>query len=201
MITVFSDMVENFLEVFMDDLSVFGMDKEKIEVIKKLPPPTTVKGIRSFLGHTRFYKRFNKDLLKISKTLCALLEHNRPLNFDEPFLRAFEELRKQLVTAPIVIPPQWTLPFDLMCHANDFAVGVVLRKRKNKVFHAINYSSRTLIDAQLNYTITKNELLAVVFAFDKFKSYLVRTKVTVYTNHSAIKYFVTKKDSNPRLIM
>ena len=68
------------------------------------------------------------------------------------------------------------------------------------MFHSIYYASKPLQGAQLNYTVTEKELLAVVFAFDKFRSYLVGTKVIVYTNHSAIKYLVEKKDAKPRLI-
>lgn len=116
-------------------------------MIENFPPPTTIKDIRSFLGHAGFYRRFIKDFSKISKPLCALLDHNKPFNFDEPCLQAFEELKKQLVIAPIVIASEWTLPFELMCNANDYAVGAVLRQRKNKVFHAIYYASGILMDA------------------------------------------------------
>ena len=81
-----------------------------------------------------------------------------------------------------------------------FAVGAVLGQRKEKVFYAIYYASRTLNDAQLNYATTDKELLVVVFSFDKFRPYLIGNKVIVFTNHSAIKYFITKKDAKPRLI-
>ena len=87
-----------------------------------------------------------------------------------------------------------------MCHASDFADGVVLGLRKEKVFYAIYYASQTLNDAQLNYATTEKELLAVVFAFYKFRPYLIGNKVIVFTDHSAIKYSMTKKDAKPRLI-
>ena len=76
----------------------------------------------------------------------------------------------------------------------------VLGQRKDMIFHSIYYASKTLVNAQLNYTTTEKELLAVVFAFDKFKAYLVGTKVTVYTDHSTINYLISKKDAKPRLI-
>ncbi|KAH9649073.1 hypothetical protein KPL70_025843 [Citrus sinensis] len=88
-------------------------------------------------------------------------------------LQAFGELKKVLITAPVVIAPDWTLPFELMCDASDHSVGAVLGQRNNKVFHSIYYASKTLTQAQINYTITDKELLAVVFVFDKFKAYLV----------------------------
>ena len=81
------------------------VDNVKIEVIDKLPPPTSVKGIRSFLRHDGFYRRFIKEFSKISKPLCMLVEHDRPFNFDENYLKAFIELKRALVTIPIVVAP------------------------------------------------------------------------------------------------
>ena len=169
------------------------VDKEKLEVIDKLPPPTSVKGIRSFLGHGGLHRRFIKDFFKIGKPLCSLLEHDKPFNVDEECLKAFRELNKALVTAP-----DWSLPFEPMCDASDHSVGVVLGQRKNKIFHSIYYKKfslhllyyKTLTHAQINYTTTEKELLAVVFAFDKFRAYLVGTQVTVYTDHVAIRYLI-----------
>ncbi|KAM1961903.1 hypothetical protein FF1_022008 [Malus domestica] len=87
-----------------------------------------------------------------------------------------------------------------MCDASDYALRAVLGQRKDKRPHVIYYASRTLNDAQLNYSTTEKELLAVVFALDKFRSYLIGTKVIVFTDHAALKYLLTKKDSKPRLI-
>ena len=113
------------------------MDKAKIELIGKLPPPTSVKGIISFLGHVGFYRRFIKDFSKIAKPLCMLLEHDRHFNFDEDCIKAFCELKKALVTAPVVIAQDWSLPFELMCDASDHSIGVMLGQMKNKIFHSI----------------------------------------------------------------
>ncbi|KAL4361098.1 hypothetical protein GQ457_04G021890 [Hibiscus cannabinus] len=176
------------------------VDKAKIEVISKLPPPTTVKGIRSFLGHAGFYRRFIEDFSKITKPLCSLLEQGRQFEFNEECTKAFNLLKQKLVTVPIVEPPDWKLPFELMCDASDYAVGAVLGQRKGKIFHPIYYANKTLNGAQVNYTTTEKEMLAAIFAFDKFRSYLIGTKVTVYTDHSAIKYLLSKKDAKPRLI-
>jgi len=81
----------------------------------------------------------------------------------------------------------------------DRQQGAVLGQTKNKKHHAIAYASKTLIGAQLNYATTKKELLAVVFAIDKFRSYLVGAKIIVYTDHAALKYLLSKKDAKPRL--
>ncbi|KAL4386603.1 hypothetical protein GQ457_09G000100 [Hibiscus cannabinus] len=188
--------------VLSHKISSKGMevDKAKIEVISKLPPPTTVKGIRSFLGHAGFYRRFIEDFSKITKPLCSLLEQGRPFEFNNDCTKAFNLLKQKLVTAPIVEPPDWKLPFELMCDASNYTVGAVLGQRKGKIFHPIYYASKTLNDAQVNYTTTEKEMLAVIFAFDKFRSYLIGTKVIVHTDHSAIKYLLSKKDAKPRLI-
>ncbi|KAJ9547549.1 hypothetical protein OSB04_020092 [Centaurea solstitialis] len=249
MMSIFSDMIEDTMEVFMDDFSVIGtsfdnclenlkkslerckthdlilnwekchfmvqegivlghlvsqrgleVDKAKIEVIMQLPEPSTVKGIRSFLGHAGFYRPFIKDFSKFSKPLYNLLHVDQPFDFTPECTKAFETLKKALVTAPIVIAPNWALPFEVMCDASDWAVGSVLGQKVNKIFHPIYYASRTLIDAQLNYTTTEKELLAIVFAFDRFRSYLIGTKVIVHTDHSAIKYLFNKTEAKPRLI-
>ncbi|GKB17883.1 reverse transcriptase domain-containing protein [Tanacetum coccineum] len=213
MMAIFYDMIEKNMEVFMNDFSVFGnsfknclsridkmlqrcedtnlclnwekshfmvkegivlghkiskkgieVDKAKIDVIAKLPHPTTVKGVRSFLGHA-----------------------------------AFQTLKKKLTEAPILIAPDWDLPFELMCDASDFAIGAVLGQRHEKHFRPIHYASKTMNEAESHYTTTEKEMLAVVYAFEKFRSYLILNKSVVYTDHSALKYLFAKKDSKARL--
>nr|GEY14958.1 hypothetical protein [Tanacetum cinerariifolium] len=203
MLAIFHDMVEKTMEVFMDDFSVFGnffenclsrldkmlqrcedtnlclnsekshfmvkegivlghkiskngiqVDRAKINVIAKLPHPTTVKGVRSFLGHA----------------------------------------------ASILTAPNWDLPFELMCDASDFAIGAVLGQRHEKHFKPIHYASKTMTDAESNYTTTEKEILAVVYAFKKFRSYLIMNKSIVHTDHSALKYLFAKKDAKARLL-
>lgn len=102
------------------------------------------------------------------------------------------------MAASIVVAPDLSLPFELMCDVSDFTIGAVLGQRLGKIFHAIYYTSRTLTKAELNYIIIEKELLVVVFAFDKFRSYLVCTRVIMYADHSAIIYLVAKKDAKPR---
>lgn len=176
------------------------VDRAKIEVIEKLPPPINVKGIRSFLGHAGFYRRFIKDFSKISKPLCDFLNKDAPFDFNSECLHAFNKLKQELISAPIVIAPDWNFPFELMCDASDYALGAVLGQRKDKKLHVIYYASKMLNDAQLNYTTTEKEMLAVVFAMDKFRSYLIGSKVIVFTDHSALKYLLSKEEPKPRLI-
>ena len=176
------------------------VDKANIEAIEMLPPPSSVKGIRSFLGHAGFYRRFIKDFSQIAKPLSNLLVQGIPFEFDPQCLHAFSVLKDKLISAPIVVAPDWSYPFELMCDASDFAIGAVLGQKREKIFQVIYYASRTLNDAQLNYATTEKELLAIVFAFDKFRPYLIGNKVVVHIDHSAIKYLMTKKDAKPRLI-
>ncbi|KAK1649975.1 hypothetical protein QYE76_067780 [Lolium multiflorum] len=176
------------------------VDRAKVEAIEKMPYPRDVKGIRSVLGHAGFYRRFIKDFSKISKPLTNLLQKDVPFVFDDDCKEAFETLKKALTTAPIVEPPDWNLPFEIMCDASDFAVGAVLGQRVDKKLNVIHYASKTLDAAQRNYATTEKELLAVVFACDKFRPYIVDSKVTIHTDHAAIRYLMTKKDAKPRLI-
>ncbi|CAJ2679749.1 unnamed protein product [Trifolium pratense] len=249
MMAIFADFINNIMEVFMDDFSVYGesfegclanlelvlqrcvkvnlvlnwekchfmvreglvlghivsnrgieVDKAKIEVIENLQPPKTIRDIRSFLGHAGFYRRFIKDFSKITKPLTGLLMKDAEFIFDDKCMEAFQHLKQALISAPIMQPPDWSEPFEIMCDASDYAVGAVLGQRKDKKLHAIYYASRTLDAAQLNYATTEKELLAVVFAIDKFRSYLVGSKIIIYTDHAAIRHLMSKKDAKPRLL-
>nr|GFA57618.1 reverse transcriptase domain-containing protein [Tanacetum cinerariifolium] len=176
------------------------VDKVKIEVISKLPHPTTVKGICSFLGHAGFYCRFIKDFSKISRPMTHLLEKNLPFIFSNECIQAFRTLKDKLTEAPILIAPNWDQPFELMCDASDFAVGAVLGQRIEKHFRPIHYASKTMNQAEANYTTIEKKMLAVVYAFEKFCSYLIMNKSIVYTGHSALKYLFAKKDAKARLL-
>ncbi|GKC51677.1 reverse transcriptase domain-containing protein [Tanacetum coccineum] len=176
------------------------VDKAKVYVIAKLPHPTSVKGIRIFLGHAGFYRRFIQDFSKIARPMTHLLEKDTPFIFSKECIEVFEILKKKLTEAPILVAPDWNLPFEIMYDASDFAVGAVLGKRKIKHFQPIHYASKTMTDAQAHYTTTEKELLAVVYAFEKFRSYLVLSKTIVYTDHSALKYLLAKQDAKPSLV-
>ena len=162
--------------------------------------PKGINGIRSFLGHAGFYRRFIKDFSKIYRPLTNLLQKDVPFVFDDDCVEAFETLKKALISAPIVQPPNWNLPFEIMCDASDYVVGAILGQRVDKKLNVIHYASKTLDSAQRNYATTKKEFLAVVFACDKFRSYIVDSKVIIHSDHAAIKYLMENKDAKPRLI-
>ncbi|GJV12101.1 reverse transcriptase domain-containing protein [Tanacetum coccineum] len=153
------------------------VDRAKVDVIAKLPHPTTVKGVRSFLGHAGFYRRFIQDFSKIARPMTHLLEKETPFVFSKECIDAFQTLKKKLTKSPILVVPDWNLPFEFMCDASDFVIGVVLGQRKMKHFQPIHYASKTMIEAQIHYTTTKKEMLVVVYAFEyKFQPYLVLSK-------------------------
>jgi hypothetical protein len=104
-------------------------------------------------------------------------------------------LKKALVSTPVIQPPNWHLPFEIMCDTSDYAIGAVLSQSKDKKHYAISYASKTLTGPQLNYTTTEKELLVVVFIIKKFRSYLLGIKVIVYIDDVALKYLLTKKDA------
>ncbi|XP_026378326.1 uncharacterized protein LOC113272743 [Papaver somniferum] len=188
MINIFPDMVDKFLEIFMDDFPVFGLsvdecivlghivskkgievDKSKVDLIQRLPQPRSVREIRSFLGHAGFYRKFIENLSKISRPLCSLLAKDVAFVFDDACKEAWEQLKALLTSALIVRPPDWTLLFGIMCDACDYVVGVVLGQRVDKLPYVIYYASKTLNDAQLNYSTTEKELLDVVMTLHWFK--------------------------------
>nr|GEZ10843.1 reverse transcriptase domain-containing protein [Tanacetum cinerariifolium] len=96
--------------------------------------------------------------------------------------------------------PDWDMPIELMCDASDFAIGAILEQRQDKHFRSIHYASKIMTEAESNYTTLEKEMLAVVYAFEKFRSYLIMNKSIVYTDHSALKYLFAKKDSKVRLL-
>nr|GFC07333.1 reverse transcriptase domain-containing protein [Tanacetum cinerariifolium] len=131
--------------------------------------------------------------------MTHLLEKNTSFVFSEDCIKAFQTLKKKLTEAPILIAPDWDLPFELMYDASDFAIGAVLRQRHEKHFRPIHNASKTMNDAETNYTTTEKEMFAVVYAFEKFRSYLIMNKSIVHTDHSALKYLFAKKDAKARL--
>nr|GEV94788.1 reverse transcriptase domain-containing protein [Tanacetum cinerariifolium] len=98
------------------------VDRAKVDVIAKLPHPTTLKGVRSFLGHAGFYCRFNQDFSKIARPMTHLLEKETPFVFSKECIDAFNTLKKKLTEAPILVVPDWNMPFELMCDASDYAI-------------------------------------------------------------------------------
>nr|GEY72759.1 reverse transcriptase domain-containing protein [Tanacetum cinerariifolium] len=174
-------------------------------------PDYVLTGRRAILWSKRALSsaiRFLRTGLRLTKPksmsllnyLIPQLSKDTPFIFSEDCIKAFQTLKKKLTEAPILIAPNWDLPFELMYDASDFAIGAVLGQHHEKHLRPIHYASKTLTDAESNYTTTKKEMLASVYAFEKFRSYLIRNKCIVHTDHSALKYLFTKKDAKARLL-
>ncbi|RDX88698.1 Retrovirus-related Pol polyprotein from transposon 17.6, partial [Mucuna pruriens] len=225
MMSIFSDLLQDYMEVFMDDFTVYAdsfeaclsnlskvlkrcidtnlvlnfekchfmvtegivlghlvsnrgieVDKAKIDIITSLPNPASVREVRSFLGHAGFYRRFIKNFSTLALPLSKLLQKDVQFNFDQPYIEAFQELKA------------------------DSRAVLGQRARAGQPVHVIAYASRTMDPAQQNYTTTEKELLAIVFALDKFRSYLLGSKIIVFSDHAALRYLLKKPDAKPRLI-
>ena len=123
------------------------VDKAKVDSIQSLPYPTSVREVRSFLGHAGFYWRFIKDFSKIALPQCKLLQKDVAFEFDEACKKVFDKLKELLTSTLVIRPPDWNVPFKIMFDASDYAVGTILGQRIGKASHAIYYASRTLNDA------------------------------------------------------
>nr|GEU46112.1 reverse transcriptase domain-containing protein [Tanacetum cinerariifolium] len=134
------------------------VDKAKVDVIAKFPHPTIIKGIRSFLGHAGFYRRFIQYFSKIAQPMTRLLEKDTLFLFFKECVKSFHTLKRKLTESPILIAPDWDLPFELMYDASDFAISAVLGQRQEKHFRPIHYASKTMTEAESNYTTTKKEI-------------------------------------------
>nr|GFA51711.1 putative athila transposon protein [Tanacetum cinerariifolium] len=167
-----------------------------------IDPKDQEKTTFTCLYGTFAYKRMPFGLCNVPGTfqrcMMAIL-HDMIEQTMEVFMDDFSVFEK-LTEAPILIAPDWDQSFELMCDASDFAVGAVLGQRIEKHFRPIHYASKTMNEAESNYTTTEKEMLAVVYAFEKFRSYLPMNKSIVYTDHSALKYLFTKKDAKSRLL-
>ena len=175
------------------------VDKAKVELISNLPTPKCVRDIRSFLGHAGFYRRFIKDFSAIPRPLCNFLAKGVPFAWSQACEAAFDKLKTMLVSPLIMRSPNWDLPFEIMCDTSDYAIGAVLGQREDKKAFVMYYASKTLDSAHANYTTMEKEFLAVVFALEKFRSYIVGSPVTIFTDHAALKYLLSKQDTKPRL--
>uniref|UniRef100_A0A2N9EYS5 RNA-directed DNA polymerase n=1 Tax=Fagus sylvatica TaxID=28930 RepID=A0A2N9EYS5_FAGSY len=198
MMSIFSDMVGEFMEVFMDDLSVFGDSFDGcLENLGKVLARCEEKNL--VLNWEKCHFMVTSGIV-LGHIVSSRGIEDAPFIWTEACQEAFAKLIDKLTSAPIMRSPDWSLPFELMCDASDYAIGAVLGQRKDKKPYVIYYASRTLNCAQMNYTTTEKELLAIVFALDKFRAYLIGSPIVVFTDHAALKYLFTKKDAKARLI-
>ncbi|RDY04928.1 Retrovirus-related Pol polyprotein from transposon 17.6, partial [Mucuna pruriens] len=215
MISIFSDLLHYCLEIFIDEFTVYvkcidtnlvlnfekchfmvtegivlrhlissrgiEVDKSKIDIITSLPNPASMQKVRLFLGHAGFYRRFIKNFSKIALSLS-----NFPGVEDPTYI---------CIDSP-------STKLGLMCDASNSSLEAVLGQRVEvgKKSHVITYVSRTIDSAQLNYTTIEKELLAIIFALVKFRSYLLGSKIIIFSDHVALRFLLKKPDVKSRLI-
>eukprot|EP00253_Pinus_taeda_P026227 PITA_26227 len=247
-IGIFSNMLNDSLEIFMDDFTPYGVtfkdalqnlekvlkccieshlslsiekchmmmnegivlghfisflgiqfDPSKVQVIQTLPIPKTQTDVRSFLGHAGYYRRFINFFSKIASPLFVLLMKNAEFKWNDDCQKAFDELKHQLSTTPILRGPDWALPFHISSDASDTATGAILGQEENNLPYAIYFISKNMTLAKLNYTVTEKEFLVVIYAINKFRHYITGYPTFVHTDHLAIKYLMNKSITNARV--
>nr|GEV30619.1 reverse transcriptase domain-containing protein [Tanacetum cinerariifolium] len=166
----FSDIKEGIVLDHKISKEGIEVDKAKVDVITKLPHPTTVKGIRSFIGRVGFYRRFIKDFSKIAKPMTHLLEKDTPFLVSKECVEAFKTLKRKLTKAPIMIAPDWDMPFELLCDASDYVIGAVLGNK------SIVYTDHSALKYLFAKKDSKARLLHWVLLLQEFTFKVIDTK-------------------------
>ena len=176
-------------------------DPKKIESVKNWPTPTCVKDVQRFVGLCNYYRRFVENFAMIAKPLHNLTKKNNQFIWDEKCNNAFLELKRRLTSSPILIFPDPQKPFIVECDASNYAIGAILSQKDDSgKLHPVAYHSRSLNNAELNYSITEKELLAIKSAFTAWRHLLLGAKfqITVFTDHRNLLYTLGGKVGNQR---
>ncbi|KAJ4440581.1 hypothetical protein ANN_08726 [Periplaneta americana] len=175
-------------------------DPKKTEAILKFPIPKNPKDVKSFLGLAGYYRKFISDFSAIARPLTNLLKKEISWTWDEREQNSFEMLQAKLSSAPLLQYPDFTKPFIITTNASGYAIGAILSQGKLGQDKPISYANRTLIQAELHYTTTEKELLAVVWACKHFRPYVFGGKFQIVTDHKGLIWIFNVKDPSSRLI-
>ena len=173
---------------------------DKIKAVQEFPVPRNAKDIKSFLGLASYYRRFIPDFSKHAKPLTNLLKKDVPFNWTNAQQLGFEQLKEKLVTAPILIYPDFSKPFVLTCDASNYAISAILSQGEIGKDRPIAYASRTLNKAECNYSVTEKECLAIVFGTKTFRPYLFGHRFKIVTDHKPLNWLFNCKDPGSRLV-
>jgi hypothetical protein len=163
------------------------VDPTKVKEIVAWSTPTTVTEIWSFLGLVGYYRRFIEGFSKIAKPMTSLLEKEREFKWDEKYQGSFDQLKKRLMSPPVLVMPDLQKGFDIYCDACGQGLGCVLMQEG----HVIAYTSRQLRKQELNYPTHDLELTAVVRALKIWRHYIMGIKSQVFMDHKSMKYIFT----------
>ena len=174
-------------------------DPEKVRAIQTMEPPTTVKGIRSFLGTVGYYRNFQPNFSAIARPLTRLTKKNVHFSWSEEAQEAFEVLKQKLIEAPILAYPDVTKPYTLYTDASDYAIGGILTQDFDDGERVIQYVSHQLTPNRMHYPVIEKECFAIIYCLQKLKQYLLGADVTCYTDHKPLKSLFTAEMKNTRV--
>lgn len=175
-------------------------DPQKIRAVKEFPTPKSKKNVKQFLGLIGYYRRFIKDFAKISKPMTLLLKKDIAFSWNSSAQAAFETLRDTICSEPLLQYPDFGKPFVVTTDASNYALGAVLSQGTIGKDLPISYASRTLHTAEVNYSTTEKELLAIIFAVAHFRPYLYGHKFTLVTDHRPLVWLHNTKDPTSKLM-
>ena len=172
---------------------------EKVRAIQTLDAPTTVKGVRSYLGLAGYYRNFIPKFSSISRPLTKLTRKNTRFYWDDDCQDAFDYFKKALTEAPILGYPDVTKPYSLYTDASDYSVGGILTQDTPVGEKVICYVSHQLTSSRLRYPVIEKECFAIIYCLTKLRQYLLGADVTVYTDHKPLKSLFTAEMKNTRV--
>jgi len=196
-------------EFFKEEISFLGhvvnsegvsMEKEKVRATQDWPTPTTVTGVRAFLGLAGYYRRFVKGFSRIASPLTSLLQNDVPFHWTDTHQQSFDSLKQSISSAPVLIIPDESLPYVVNTDASGFAVGATLSQDQGKGLQPIAFLSHKMNQHEKNYPVHEQELLAVVVALKEWRHYLHGKKFHVITDHQSLQYLSTQPHLSPRQI-
>jgi hypothetical protein len=169
------------------------MDLAKIVVIIDLPPPTSVRQLKSTLGHQRYYRKFIKGYAQITAPMEKLIKKEVKYQWNDECHKSLDPLKQNMVTAPILFFHNCSKEFHVHVDVSSIALGAILAQPcEGEINHLISFTNRKLSSIEKNYTMIEREGLAMVYALHKFRHYLLGSHFKMYTDHSVLRYLVNK---------
>lgn len=174
-------------------------DPQKTKAVKEFQPPRSVKELRSFLGLCSYFRHFINRFADVAHPLTCLLRRDAPFHWTDECDASFRQLKHLLTSQPILRHFDPSAPTEVHTDASGVGVGAVLVQRIEDKEHVIAYASRSLSKPERNYTVTEQECLAVIFAVQRFRSYLYGRHFTILTDHHSLCWLVSLRDPSGRL--
>ena len=176
------------------------MNDDKVKAILEWPTPKTVRGVRSFLGLVNFYRRFIKNYAQVARPLNDLTKKDQTFEWKELQQTAFDTLKQQFTTTPILAFPDIDKQFHLEMDASDFATGTVLSILKDDKWHPVAYSSHSMFPEECNYPFADKEMLSVIRSLEEWRHYLegANLQFEVWNDHTNLQWFMKQQDLNHR---